>query len=54
MALPVADRFSSRRAADYRMTLPLETLATGRYLLTIEAQLGDRLSPKRDVPFSVR
>jgi hypothetical protein len=49
-----ADRFASNRAAEYRLKLPLETLVGGRYLLTIEARLGDRISPKRDVPFSVR
>jgi hypothetical protein len=46
--------FSKNRAADYSYRLPLTTLAPGRYLLSIEAQVGDRISPKRDVPFSVR
>jgi hypothetical protein len=49
-----ADRFTSHRAADYLLRLPLDRLTSGRYLLTIEARLGDRASPKRDVPFSVR
>jgi hypothetical protein len=48
------DRFMSHRAADYLLRLPLDRLTSGRYLLTIEARLGDRASPKRDVPFSVR
>ena len=48
------DRFTSHRAADYLLRLPLDRLTSGRYLLTIEARLGDRASPKRDVPFSVR
>jgi hypothetical protein len=48
------DRFASSRAADYRLRLPLDRLTSGQYLLTIEARLGDRISPKRDVPFSVR
>jgi hypothetical protein len=49
-----ADRFAANRAADYRLRLPLDTLRSGQYLLTIEARLGDRISPKRDVPFGVR
>jgi hypothetical protein len=49
-----ATRFTSNRAVDYLLRLPLDRLASGRYLLTIEARLGDRTSPKRDVPFSVR
>jgi hypothetical protein len=48
------EKFSSDRSADYRLRLPLDRLTSGRYLLTIEARLGDRTSPKRDVPFSVR
>jgi len=47
-------KFSSNRGSDYRLKLPLDTLTTGRYLLTIEAKLGERISPRRDVPFSVR
>jgi hypothetical protein len=49
-----ADRFTAHRAADYLLRLPLDRLTSGRYLLTIEARLGDRASPKRDVPFTVR
>jgi hypothetical protein len=49
-----AERFASNRAADYRLRLPLETLTSGRYLLTIEARIDERISPKRDVMFSVR
>jgi hypothetical protein len=48
-----SDRFTSNRAAEYRLRLPLDRLSSGRYLLTIEARQGDRSSPKRDVPFSV-
>jgi VWFA-related protein len=49
-----AERFAERHAADYSLRLPLQTLATGEHLLTIEAQQGDRISPKRDVIFTVR
>lgn len=42
------DTFTAHRSADYRMRLPLDRLTSGRYLLTIEARLGDRISPKRD------
>jgi hypothetical protein len=48
------DKFSSDQSADYRLRLPLDRLKSGRYLLTIEARLADRTTPKRDVPFSVR
>jgi hypothetical protein len=48
------EQFTSDRSADYRLRLPLDRLTSGRYLLTIEARLADRASPKRDVPFSVR
>jgi hypothetical protein len=47
-------RFGTHRAADYIYRLPLERLTRGRYLLTIEARRPDRVTPKRDVPFSVR
>jgi hypothetical protein len=48
------DRFTPTGAAEYRLRLPFERLATGRHLLTIEARVAGRTSPKRDVPFSVR
>lgn len=48
------DRFGANRAADYLFRLPLDRLTAGRYLLTIEARRPDRITPKRDVPFSVR
>jgi hypothetical protein len=48
------DRFGTDRAADYLFRLPLDRLTAGRYLLTIEARRPDRITPKRDVPFSVR
>jgi len=48
------ERFTTNRTADYRLRLPLDQLTSGRHLLSIEARLADRISPKRDVPFSVR
>ena len=47
-------RFSSTRTAEYTFRLPLETLSPGRHLLSVEARLGDRIAPARDVPFEVR
>ena len=49
-----ANRFGTHRAVDYLYRLPLDRLTAGRYLLTIEARRPDRVTPKRDVPFSVR
>jgi VWFA-related protein len=46
-------RFSAARSADVRFSLPLETLTTGSYLLTISAAVGPD-SVRRDVPFTVR
>jgi hypothetical protein len=43
----------SVRAADYRLTLPIERLLTGPHLLTIEATLGKDVV-RRDARFSVR
>jgi VWFA-related protein len=37
-----AERFSSYLASDYRLQLPIERLATGEYLLTIDARQGER------------
>jgi hypothetical protein len=48
------EQFGSNRTAEYRLRLPLDRLTSGRYLLSIEAKLGDRIAPKRDVPFAVR
>jgi hypothetical protein len=48
------DRFASNRTAEYRFKLPLDRLTSGRYLLSIEARVADRIAPKRDVPFAVR
>ena len=49
-----ADRFDANtRAADQRVDVPLDRLAPGRYLLTIEATLGKTIS-ERDVVFSVK
>jgi VWFA-related protein len=41
------------RSADYRLDLPLSKLSAGEYLLTIEAQRGNRTA-RRDVRFGVR
>jgi VWFA-related protein len=50
------DRFDRLRTADYQLELPLETLElrSGRHLLTFQASVGARHSPRRDVPFVVR
>jgi hypothetical protein len=47
------DRFGAAHAADYRLDLPLDTLASGPYLLTLEATMGTT-TMRRDVRFSVR
>jgi uncharacterized protein (DUF2141 family) len=39
--------------ADVTIAVPVETIAAGKYLLTVEATLGDRRL-HRDVPFEVR
>jgi len=49
-----AERFNEIRSADYKMKLPLDKLTEGRYLLTIEGRVGGRITPRRDVMFSVR
>jgi len=51
-ALPAAV-FSAGRAADVLWPLPLETLASGQYLLTLEAGEG-RTAVRRDVRMTVR
>jgi VWFA-related protein len=46
-------RFGTTRAADYRLDLPLVSLAPGPYLLRLDATLGPA-SARRDVRFAVR
>jgi VWFA-related protein len=45
--------FNEAGIADVPVAVPVETLASGKYLLTIEAAAGDRRA-HRDVPFEVR
>jgi VWFA-related protein len=52
-AIGAASFNTKTRAADDRITLPLDTLAPGDYLLTIETT-RDKTSARRDVRFSVR
>lgn len=47
-----ADRFN-QQAADYQSRLPLATLKTGDYLLTVEATVG-KTTARRDVRFRVK
>ena len=47
-------RFSASRMVEYKFRLPLEALAPGRYLLSVEARVGDRIAPAQSVPFQVR
>ncbi len=47
-----ADRFTSH-GADYRLDIPVERLARGEYLLTIEAAQGDRVA-RRGLRFTMR
>jgi hypothetical protein len=49
-----ADRFSAARSTDVTLDLPLDRLRAGAYLLTIEAALGARRTPRRDVRFIIR
>jgi hypothetical protein len=46
-------RFGARREWDYRLDLPLQQLAEGLHLLTIEAAMKDSRA-RRDVRFTVR
>ncbi len=46
------DRFGPTRAADYRLTLPVASLARGPYLLSITAT-GGTLTVKREVRFTL-
>jgi VWFA-related protein len=48
------DRFDASRACDWKLNLPVDKLEAGHYLLTLQATLGSRHSPKRDVRFSIR
>ena len=48
-----ADRFGKGRGADYRLDLPLATLAPGEYLATFDTTLGKKTA-HREVRFSVR
>ena len=47
-----ADRFDATRAAEYRLTLPIDKLAPGSYLLTMEGTLK-KDTVRRDVRFQV-
>jgi hypothetical protein len=47
------DEFGLDRAADFRLELPLQRLAPGAYLLTVEATLGTHVT-RRDVRLTVR
>jgi hypothetical protein len=47
-----ADRFDATRGAEYRLALPIEKLAPGPYLLTIEGTLK-KDTIRRDVRFQV-
>ena len=48
------DRFEADRGRGYRLSLPLDRLQPGHYLLSLQASIGARHSPKRDVRFTVR
>lgn len=48
-----AERFTSGRATDYRVDLPISELLPGPHLLTIEA-VKDKTSVRRDVRFTIR
>jgi hypothetical protein len=52
---PLFEEPSARsRAADYRVELPLASLAAGPYLLTIEATRGAKQTAREDVRFTMR
>jgi len=44
----------ANHSTDYRLDLPLESLTSGRYLLTIEATRAPKQTVRRDVVSSVR
>jgi hypothetical protein len=48
-----ADRFTAHHGADYVLELPVERLASGEYLLTIEAAQGERVA-RRGLRFKMR
>ena len=45
--------FGAARAADLNISLPVERLRPGQYLLTVESALGNTTA-KRDVRFAVK
>jgi VWFA-related protein len=49
-----AARFAATRSVPYSLRLPLETLGPGWHLLSVEARLGERIAPARDVMFELR
>ncbi len=51
-----AEKFDAERGADYQLGLPFDALELkpGEYLLTFQATLGNRHTPKRDVRLIVR
>jgi hypothetical protein len=49
-----ASRFGKSRAADYRFELPMDRIAPGSYVLTLEASLGAGPTVRRDVRFHVQ
>ena len=53
VATVTADSFAGNRGADYRVELPLERLAGGEYLVTIEATQG-KSTARRGVRFTVQ
>ncbi len=52
-AIGAASFDAKTRAVDEHVALPIDKLASGRYLLTIETS-HDKATARRDVPFSVR
>ena len=48
------DANRASHSADYQFDLPLASLATGQYVLTIEATRKAKQTVRRDVIFSVR
>jgi VWFA-related protein len=48
-----AERSASYLAADYRLQLPVERLAAGEYLLTIDAKQGEHVA-RRGLRFTIR
>jgi hypothetical protein len=47
-------RFAPHNAADFTYELPLASLASGNYMLSIEATLNPRTAVRRDVRFAIR